>query len=581
MGEKKEDFAMNTLSRTVFADDYGYNARNATEALQRALDDPTAKRIVVRDMGTPWYVDRTVFMRSNKTIVFRPGVVVQAKPGSFLDNTRPMIRAVLVENVKFIGQGDGAERATFRMNKQEYNTLEFGHALDISGVTNFHVQGLRFTGAGGDGLYIAGAAPAGKSYSENGIVRDIVADNNRRQGLSILSVKDLVVEDSVFQNTKGTAPSAGIDLEPDQASERLQNIQFNNLEFRNNDGAGLKMALGNLDESSIPVSITANNLWIENNQGSGIALQLWASGNEPQTMVDGTIKIQNTQIISSGGKSKIEDYSSGILLQEMPGPTYDANNLKINLEQVSIVNSGNDPDFYNPIHIRGFGGNTNTQEIGNVDFKNVVVRDRFQRDIIQAFHGRPDGYLNQVSGNIIGFNPTGVTVDYDPETTPRNFSLVVRDGDRLSSPQLIRNGDFEQGEQRWRISSQANVVEDQPQHAGGWLKLDANGGRASQDMTDRLSPGENYVLTGRGGLTQLGSEGEIGVRYWRADGTLLETEIIPVKSTQTLDLSLGLTVPDRFSRAELFIQKDKGPGTLWVDEITLFAQEGGIVDRGF
>ena len=44
----------------------------------------------------------------------------------------------------------------------------------------------------------------------------VTADNNRRQGLSIVEADGVLVTDSIFSNTHGTRPSAGIDLEPDQ-----------------------------------------------------------------------------------------------------------------------------------------------------------------------------------------------------------------------------------------------------------------------------------------------------------------------------------------------------------------------------
>jgi hypothetical protein len=41
---------------TVFADAYGFNATDATAALQAAIDSPGADKIIVRNQGTPWLI---------------------------------------------------------------------------------------------------------------------------------------------------------------------------------------------------------------------------------------------------------------------------------------------------------------------------------------------------------------------------------------------------------------------------------------------------------------------------------------------------------------------------------------------
>lgn len=49
-------------------------------------------------------------------------------------------------------------------------------------------------------------------------------DNNRRQGLSIASARRVQIIDCEFMNTGGTAPSFGIDLEPNARCELVDHI---------------------------------------------------------------------------------------------------------------------------------------------------------------------------------------------------------------------------------------------------------------------------------------------------------------------------------------------------------------------
>jgi hypothetical protein len=70
----------------------------------------------------------------------------------------------------------------------------------------------------------------------------VTSDGNRRQGLSIIEADGVLVTDSVFSNTHGTRPSAGIDLEPDHPSQQIVNLRIQNSKFLNNAGPGIEIA---------------------------------------------------------------------------------------------------------------------------------------------------------------------------------------------------------------------------------------------------------------------------------------------------------------------------------------------------
>ena len=52
----------------------------------------------------------------------------------------------------------------------------------------------------------------------------------------MISAVNLLVENCLFANTWGTAPEAGIDLEPDTEKQRLVNCVIRNSTFENNNG---------------------------------------------------------------------------------------------------------------------------------------------------------------------------------------------------------------------------------------------------------------------------------------------------------------------------------------------------------
>ena len=47
------------------------------------------------------------------------------------------------------------------------------------------------------------------------VIRDVVCDRNYRLGIAVINVENLLVENCVLENSAGTDPQAGIDLEPD------------------------------------------------------------------------------------------------------------------------------------------------------------------------------------------------------------------------------------------------------------------------------------------------------------------------------------------------------------------------------
>ncbi len=100
--------------------------------------------------------------------------------------------------------------------------------------TNITIAGVTAQKMWGDGFYVKGA--------KNVKFCGVTADNNRRQGLSIISVDGLLVVNSVFKNTRGTRPSAGIDLEPNKAAHTISDVRIERSKFLDNEGPGILIA---------------------------------------------------------------------------------------------------------------------------------------------------------------------------------------------------------------------------------------------------------------------------------------------------------------------------------------------------
>lgn len=242
----------NYPSNAVFASSFGYNSSDATDALEAALRSGNSF-VVVDKQRSDWIIrPLNLFDLKDITIVFEPGVVLRAKSGAFRKSNDQLLQLFRARNVTIEGYG-----ATFKMNKNEYNSDEHRHGLAINKCNNVTVRGLTIKDSGGDGIMIAGMEKG--SYSQNITIEDIVSTNNRRLGLGIISAQNVWVKNSEFSHTNGTKPEAGVDLEPNNSSDRLVNINFTNCKFSNNDSMGFYLSTGKLNGSSTPVSVKVSN----------------------------------------------------------------------------------------------------------------------------------------------------------------------------------------------------------------------------------------------------------------------------------------------------------------------------------
>ena len=138
--------------------------------------------------------------------------------------------------------------------KPPYPRSQWRFALRLHSVRNVTVENMSFISSGGDGILVSGSGE-GEYCSRNVTIRNCVCDDNHRQGISVISAENLLVENCVFKNTSGTPPQAGVDIEPDNNRQRLVNVVFRHCVTSGNAGKGLELYLQKLDSTSAPVSV--------------------------------------------------------------------------------------------------------------------------------------------------------------------------------------------------------------------------------------------------------------------------------------------------------------------------------------
>ncbi len=216
--------------------------------------------IVLDRRPEPWvFAPLKIWEAKNKVLILESGVEVRAKKNAFKKTSNSLWQFILCENIQILGNG-----ATFSMNKEEYIEGEWRHGISLRACKDVEIRDITIRDSGGDGIYLAGWNQKG-TFSENITIDGIQSINNKRQGISIISARNVKISNSLFAETKGTLPSAGLDIEPDHPEDVISQIEITDCIFRDNDHAGIMLGLGKLDENSHPISIVIRNSILRNN----------------------------------------------------------------------------------------------------------------------------------------------------------------------------------------------------------------------------------------------------------------------------------------------------------------------------
>lgn len=237
-----------------------------------------------------------VFVRNDSLIIFHPKAVFKAitndKPAYAILNFQSVSNITVIEPT-LIGDND----------THTGSTGEYGMGLYIRNSSNIHVARPRISKCWGDGVYIGQVGDSGACNDV--VIDDPVIDSCRRQGISVISADGLTINNPVISNIRGTPPSAGIDIEPNNVDCVLSRIKINNLKTTNTvsglwldlrvftDGIATKTVSievnGHTDEGSDTGATFTRNLHptygsikyntpiLRNNKYNGVQVRRWDS----------------------------------------------------------------------------------------------------------------------------------------------------------------------------------------------------------------------------------------------------------------------------------------------------------------
>jgi hypothetical protein len=304
------------------------------------------------------YNVRPLFLPNNANVIVDANVTIQATAG-YSEKDR-LLNIIDVNNVTITGTPGNS---VFRMLKSEYTSSEYRHCLEIAGSNNITISGIACNDSGGDGLYIGGGA---QGYSSNVAVSNSSFNNNRRQGFSLISGTHVKISNCQFTNTNGTAPAAGIDVEPNLATDRLEDILIENSSSAGNAGNGLMFSLANLNYTSQPISITVTDYTSEKNEGSGFyAVNGTKDGAPP---APGAILVANSISRANGKYGALASYwdagAASLTFQNLN--VLNANQSRTNTDNaaVAVMRGGGDHSYMGNVH---FIGTSIIDTAGNTD----------------------------------------------------------------------------------------------------------------------------------------------------------------------------------------------------------------------
>lgn len=361
---------------------WGFDATDSTAFLQAAIHSK-ARRLILDRRASPW-ITRPLTGVSNQEIVFESGAELVALKGAFRGKGDCLLSFKECENVILRGEKeDGGKSARILMHKSDYQAApyeksEWRHGVAFSGCSNVLVQDLTIEQTGGDAIYLG----TGGNHRPNRkvTIRRVDCNANHRQGISVISAEDLLIEDCLLRQTDGTAPAAGIDFEPNHPEDLLVRCVMRRCVADRNVGTGFQICPQFMTRRSTPISIHLDQC-ISRGNGQH-AIHLVSNPNDPPV---GHLKI--TGFVAEN------DGMAGLSVQFNP---FDA--IRVEVEDSVFRHCARTDSFFPPLYVQGF--DAEGRPAGNLHFHQLTVEDDRDRPILKIRDRRGNG-IKEITGNII------------------------------------------------------------------------------------------------------------------------------------------------------------------------------------
>jgi parallel beta-helix repeat protein len=215
--------------------------------------DSTAKLQALLDAGKQipkgtYYVDATVGLKpKSNTTLNLDGVELRAIPTDKTHYAIVMVRDVrdlIIRGGRIIGE----------RKEHRGTTGEFGYGVRIAGSSaNITLDGIYIANCWGDGVLISGGVDR---VVDSPTVKNCTITNNRRQGISVGSSRNLKITGCTITHTNGTPPQCAIDVEP-WTGETVRGVTITGNTLTDNNGSAVVLSAARGKILS-PIRVTGN-----------------------------------------------------------------------------------------------------------------------------------------------------------------------------------------------------------------------------------------------------------------------------------------------------------------------------------
>ena len=204
----------------------------------------------------------SILLKSNIKLSMASGATLKAKPTS--SGTYKIVQIKSANNVSI----EGGAIVGDRLNHSG-TSGEWGMGINVVGSNYINISDITIANCWGDGIYVG--ATTTQNYCQNVTIERFVADNNRRNGINVVSAKSMIIRNGTISNTNGVRPEEGLNFEPNLTSQFLQNILVENLITKNNAAYGIHSSFSHYLGTPNAVSINIKN-HVDYNSAAGARL---------------------------------------------------------------------------------------------------------------------------------------------------------------------------------------------------------------------------------------------------------------------------------------------------------------------
>lgn len=224
----------NTVENTVlFGPENVTDEQDATADLNAAIKSLPSNATLRLKAGI-YYIDavKAIKLKSNMKFIMEEGAILKAIPNQYANYN--IIRLSQIHNVTISGGLIVGERNQHTLSLGG-KTDEWGMGIGIYDGKDITIKDVTIRDCNGDGIYLGtDNAFAPNPGCRNIYIENVKTDNNRRNNLSIVCAKDVILNGCAFINANGTAPEYGIDIETNYDVLPCERITIKNCYFEGN-----------------------------------------------------------------------------------------------------------------------------------------------------------------------------------------------------------------------------------------------------------------------------------------------------------------------------------------------------------